>query len=204
MALADKRMTQLDMLALKLSGQTSDRSTPDRTPEGGSVFNSVAAEKNSSAVSNKRVRFEGDRDEAQLWPVKPEQPLQLRAAWEAPWQKYEKIYDLELGGPVAVAVRRARPRYLVHVRAFSTEATPAALHLFCCFQHRHIVAPLEAFTTDAGLHIVLEHMPVSLQRIVDSPAYPDEGQLAAILAQVGFHRFIGGKRTDVGTGCGRP
>jgi hypothetical protein len=30
-------------------------------------------------------------------------PLQLRAAWESSWEKYEKIYDVELGGPMEVA-----------------------------------------------------------------------------------------------------
>jgi hypothetical protein len=36
-----------------------------------------------------------------------------------PWRRYEKIYDVELGGPVEVAVRKAPPVELVHVRAFS-------------------------------------------------------------------------------------
>ncbi|PVH73135.1 hypothetical protein DL98DRAFT_538576 [Cadophora sp. DSE1049] len=26
--------------------------------------------------------------------------IQLRAMWESPWEKYEKVYDVELGGPV--------------------------------------------------------------------------------------------------------
>lgn len=37
---------------------------------------------------------------------------------------------------------------------------------------------------DNSLYIVLEHMPLSLERIVRSPAYPDERQLVAILGQV--------------------
>jgi hypothetical protein len=47
-------------------------------------------------------------------------PLQLRAAWESPWVKYEKIYDTELGGQMEVAVRRAPPVKLVSVRVFAT------------------------------------------------------------------------------------
>lgn len=46
--------------------------------------------------------------------------LQLRTTWESPWEKYEKFYDVELGGPVEVAVRKAAPVELVHVRAFVT------------------------------------------------------------------------------------
>ena len=113
-------------------------------------------------------------------------PLQLRAAWESPWEKYEKVYDVELGGTVEVAVRKASPVELVHVRTFSTAASAKALHLYGQLQHRNLVLALEAFTTDNGLYIVLEHMPVSLERIVRSPAYPDERQLAALLGQVGF------------------
>ena len=113
-------------------------------------------------------------------------PLQLRAAWESPWGKYEKIYDVELGGPVEVAVRKIPPVELIHVRAFATHAAAKTLHLFRQLQHRNIVTALEAFTTDNGLYIILEHIPISLERIVRSPAYPDERQLAAIFGQVSF------------------
>ena len=115
-----------------------------------------------------------------------EWPLQLRAAWESPWGKYEGVYDVELGGTVEVAARKASPVELVHVRAFSTEAPAKKLHLFRQLRHQNIVTAVEAFTTDNGLYIFLEHMPVSLERIVRSPAYPDERQLAAILGQVSF------------------
>jgi hypothetical protein len=62
------------------------------------------------------------------------------------------------------------------------------LHVHRQLQHRNIVTALEAFTTDSGLYIILEHMPLSLEWIVRSPAYPDERQLAAILGQVGFRK----------------
>jgi serine/threonine protein kinase len=113
-------------------------------------------------------------------------PLQLRAAWESPWEKFEKIYTVELGGPVEVAVRKAPPVELVHVRAFTTQAAPETLHVYRQLQHQNIVTALEAFTTDNGLYIVLEYMPLSLEPIVRSPAYPDERQLAAILGQVSY------------------
>ena len=85
-----------------------------------------------------------------------------------------------------VAIRKAPPVKLVNIRAFSTEASVKTLHVFLQLQHPNIVTALEAFTTDNGLYIALEHMPVSLEQIVRSPAYPDERQLAAILRQVSF------------------
>jgi hypothetical protein len=101
-------------------------------------------------------------------------PLQLRAALGSPWEKYEKIYNVELRGPVEVAIRKAPPVKLVHVRAFATDAAAQTLHLFRQLQHRNLVTALKAFTTANGLYIVLEHMPLSLEQIVKSPAYPNE------------------------------
>jgi hypothetical protein len=117
-------------------------------------------------------------------------PFFLRAAWESPWRKYEKIYDVELGGPAEVAVSKISPVKLVLVRSFSTHAAAETLHLHRQLQHQNIITALEAFITDSGLYIVLEHMPLSLERMVSSPAYPDERQLAAILGQVGFRKSL--------------
>lgn len=111
-------------------------------------------------------------------------PVLLRVALEPPWGKYEKIYSIELGGPQEVAVRKLPPIKLVHIRAFSSKASAKTLQMFRQLQHPNLVSALEAFTTDSGLHIVFEHMPISLEWIVRSPAFPDERQLAALLGQV--------------------
>ena len=73
-----------------------------------------------------------------------------------------------------MAVRKAPSVELVYVRVFKTQAAAKTLHLFRQLQHRNIVAAFKAFITDSGLYIVLEHMPLSLKRIVRSPAYPDK------------------------------
>ena len=83
-----------------------------------------------------------------------------------------------------MAVRRKDPIELVHVRKFLRPGPEKALHVFRQLQHDNIVTALEAFMTDDALYIVLEAMSISLERIVKSPAYPDERQLAAILGQV--------------------
>ncbi len=113
-------------------------------------------------------------------------PPRLKAAWESPWQRYEKVYDMDIAGPVEVAVRKASPIELVQIRTFSNSGAEKALHMFQRLQHRNLVAARDAFTTDHGLYVVLEHMPVSLEQIVRSPAYPNEQQLAAIIGQVSF------------------
>jgi hypothetical protein len=186
MGLSDRR-TQIDMLAL--AGARS----PTKVTERAVLYDSRGSTLKTDASSKKRVGSrEGALDASTGTEKVPSRtvrtttggPLQLRAAWESPWEKYEKIYDVELGGPVEVAIRKAPPVELVHVRAFTTQAAAKTLHLFRQLQHRNIVTALEAFTTDNVLYIILEHMPLSLERIVGSPAYPDERQLAAILGQV--------------------
>jgi hypothetical protein len=57
-----------------------------------------------------------------------------------------------------VAIRKAPPVKLVHVRAFTTQAAPKTLQVYRQLQHRNILTALEAFTTDHGLYIILEHM----------------------------------------------
>jgi hypothetical protein len=89
-----------------------------------------------------------------------------------------------------VAIRKAPPVKLVHVRAFTTQAAPKRLQVYRQLQHRNILTALEAFTTDHGLYIILEHMPLSLERITRSPAYSDERQLAAILGQVSLRHLF--------------
>lgn len=113
----------------------------------------------------------------------------LRASQEPPWNEYEKVYDLDLGGPVEIAVRRASPVELVHIRTFSRLTANKALHMFQRLRHRNIVAALDAFSTDQGLYVAFEHMPISLDWIVKSPAYPNEKQLAAIIRQVSLSRI---------------
>jgi hypothetical protein len=185
----DNRRTQIDILALARA------KSPTKITDRAVLYESLGSTTKTDTSSKKRA---GSREGASDAPTGTEKaltrtvqsaasgPLRLRAAWESPWEKYEKVYNVELGGPVEVALRKAPPVELVHVRAFATQAAAKTLHVHRQLQHRNIVAALDAFTTDDGLYIILEHMPLSLEQIVRSPAYPDERQLAAILGQVSF------------------
>ena len=88
---------------------------------------------------------------------------QLRTAWESPWIHYKKIYNLELAGPIEVVVRNVDLIKLVHVRKFMKLGAEKALHMFQQIQHYSMVTPLDAFTTDDGLYVVLEPMSISLK-----------------------------------------
>jgi hypothetical protein len=112
----------------------------------------------------------------------------LRTRWGSPWEKDEKAYDLELGGPIVGAVQKASPVQLVHVRAFPQRADTTR-SMIRRIQHNNVVAALDIFMTDEILYIVFEHMPLSLDQLVGCPAYPNEEQLAAVVVQVSSTRL---------------
>jgi len=183
------RSTKIDLLAV------FEAKAPNNVPERADLFDPIDSTPRADTPSRMTASSRGRASEDMTGTRKGQSrtvksatrgTLQLRTTCESPWEKYEKFYDVELGGPMEVAIRKAAPVELVHVRAFVTQAAEKKLPLYRQLQHPNIVTALEAFTTDNGLYVVLEHMPLSLEQIVRSPAYPDERQLAAILGQVGF------------------
>jgi hypothetical protein len=109
---------------------------------------------------------------------------ELEIKHESPWKRYEKVYDRELGGPVTVAAQIAHPCNLVVIRKFSEPSAEKALYMFRQIQHDNFIAALRVFMTEKTFYIVLEHLPLCLDQIVASPAYPNELQLAAMVGQV--------------------
>ena len=77
-----------------------------------------------NTLSKKRIRSPGDTSDtttgmgtiqSKVARSVASGSLQLRTAFESPWQKHETIYSVELGGTVEVALRKASPVKLVHV-----------------------------------------------------------------------------------------
>ena len=58
------------------------------------------------------------------------------------------------------------------------------LHRVC---HERFVSLLEVFESDTAWYAVFEHVVTSLTQVVNSPAYPTERQLAAIVGQVSLN-----------------
>jgi hypothetical protein len=110
-------------------------------------------------------------------------PRDFRTRKGSPWEIYERVFDLNLNGPVTVAQRKAPLSGLVAVRAFPVKAAEKVLYMCHRVRHDNIVEVLDAFTTEKAFYIVTEHMPISLEQVVDSTKYPTERQLAAILRQ---------------------
>jgi hypothetical protein len=108
---------------------------------------------------------------------------------ESPWDSYERVYDRELGGPVTVATRNTPPSKLVIIRQFPGPSAEKTLYMFRQIQHNNFIAALGVFMTQETFYVVLEHLPVSLEQMVNSPAYPNELQLAAMVGQVSSCRY---------------
>ncbi|KAL5353547.1 hypothetical protein ACLOAV_001584 [Pseudogymnoascus australis] len=115
---------------------------------------------------------------------KPSSFTNIIARKESPWDFYEKVLDLDLNGSVTVAQRKARHSGLVAVRAFPVAAAEKTIYMHGRVRHANMVEAFDAFTTETSFFIVLEHMPLSLDQIVQCAKYPTEKQLAAILKQV--------------------
>lgn len=187
MPVTSKRHTQFDLLAL--TGAQSSPSLPEaaKSQHSGGILGKKALNKKRARSPEADVcetESDASKKTSRLDRFQTTEPLRPKAIKESPWKYYEKIYDLVLAGPVQVAVRRTDPVELVHVRTFANPGAEKALYRYQHIQHVNIITALDAFTTDTDLYVVLEAMPVSLEQVVQSPAYPSEPQLAAILGQV--------------------
>ena len=186
------RRTQFDMLGLKEADQlikSREQARPHNVgPPGPNLQEDDLTEKRAPSLDQYTLETHPKIYKARSTPEESmvKSALQLRTRREAPWNQYEKIYEVELAGSVAVAVRKSSPAELVHIRTFAKVEGEKALYMFKHLQHQNIVTALDAFATDDGLYVVLERMPVSLEQVVASPAYPNEHQLAAIIGQVHF------------------
>jgi hypothetical protein len=190
-------LTHVDFHALKANASSDvtakgSGGQPRRSP---SQADHPHSEDAASKLSTKRYRSPKDDDDdagktkmPKLSSIRESGTSALRdfiARKESPWEIHEKVCDLDLNGPVTVAQRKAPLFGLVAVRAFPAAAAERALYMYGRVRHANVVEALDAFTTETSFYIVLEHLPISLEQIVDGAKYPTEWQLAAILRQVG-------------------
>jgi hypothetical protein len=132
---SDRPLTQIDMLAL------AGAKSPTKVTKRAVLFDSLnpRSTPKGDASSKKRARSAADTSDVTTRTGKA-QPrtiesamsglLWLRETWELLWERYEKVYDIELGGPVKVAIRKASSVKLVYIRAFLTEASAKTLYVF--------------------------------------------------------------------------
>lgn len=114
--------------------------------------------------------------------------LPLTVKDESPWKTYTKEHQIELGGLVTVAERKHPAYGLVVVKEFSGPSAENKLsmlrHIPEIVQTSYFVSCVEVFHFENVLHVVSEHMTISLLQIVAAPRYPRENHVAAIIGQV--------------------
>ena len=102
----------------------------------------------------------------------------------SPWKIYEKGYELKLDQFVTVAHRKAPLQGKVVIRNFVEPDANRKLDMVRRIRHRRFVDLLEIFEFEKTWYAVFEHIVMSLVQLVNSPAYPNEKQLAAVVGQV--------------------
>lgn len=114
--------------------------------------------------------------------------LPLTVKDDSPWKTYNKEYQVELGGLVTVAERKHPGYGLVVVKELSGPSSESKLKMLrsitTIIQSGYFVSCVEVFNFENVLHVIFEHMTISLLQIVAAPRCPHENHVAAIIGQV--------------------
>lgn len=102
----------------------------------------------------------------------------------SPWEVYQPIFTCDLAGTVSISEHRRRGSKVVAVRSSSRTDGEELLHKYTRFDHINIISASECFSDNGVNHFIVEDLPISLEHLVASDAYPTEVQLASILKQV--------------------
>ncbi|OJD23046.1 serine/threonine protein kinase [Blastomyces percursus] len=174
---ADKRYTQFNL------GPLGDRRSPQSPAP-----NQPPNKRNGSPLQEpSRKLLKGKPRDLSLPAIvssgdRAQQALVVRN--ESPWDTFSRVYECELAGPVSVVERLVRPSTVLAVREFPKEVIDETLDRFKRIRHDNIILALECFRTADLLHVVFEHQPVSLDHLVACRKWPNETQLASVVAQI--------------------
>ncbi|KAJ5640354.1 uncharacterized protein N7484_008216 [Penicillium longicatenatum] len=102
----------------------------------------------------------------------------------SPWDIYKVIFTCELAGKVSICENHRQNSQLVALRTTTRLEGVELLKKYVRLNHINILSAMEYFKEDTSLHFVVEDLPVTLEHLVASDAYPTEAQLASILKQV--------------------
>jgi hypothetical protein len=108
----------------------------------------------------------------------------------SPWKEYEEVFQIKLDGFNTVATRRSVPCDLVIVKSFVQPTASERVDMLRLVQHRNFIALVDHYILEETSYVALEYVGTSLDHVVSCPAYPTELQLAAILGQVLFEKYL--------------
>ncbi|KAJ5642283.1 hypothetical protein N7490_006283 [Penicillium lividum] len=108
----------------------------------------------------------------------------------SPWDTYKLIFTCDLAGKVSISEHRRQDSQLVAFRTSKRTEGKELLTKYAQLRHINIISATECFKEESLFHFAVEDLPLSLEHLVASDAYPTEVQLASILKQVSFHTSI--------------
>lgn len=192
----DKRATQFDMLQAQAhfsSPTTAPEKQSDGAPQPQSDSRKLYNRERSPATEHYGPRkiLRGSPKPLQL-PTIVESGGLAQAPFVrngSPWDDYKTIFTCDLAGTVSISEHRHRASKVVAVRTSAAENAEEMLKRYTQFNHINIISAKECFKDNGVNHFIVDDLPVSLEHLVASDAYPTEVQLASILKEVSLCRF---------------
>ncbi|CDM29090.1 Protein kinase-like domain [Penicillium roqueforti FM164] len=187
----DKRATRFDMLQAQAhfsSSVTAAETQPHNfTDQPGHTQSSIKYQKGPAAQQDRsRKILRGSPKTLELPTIVDtgglaQTPL-IRTC--SPWETYKPIFTCDLAGTVSICEHRRRGSKVVAIRSSSRTDGEESLHKYTRFDHFNIISASECFKDNGVNHFIVDDLPISLEHLVASDAYPSEVQLASIVKQV--------------------
>ncbi|KAK9607396.1 hypothetical protein V6Z93_000943 [Aspergillus fumigatus] len=102
---------------------------------------------------------------------------------EPPWKTFEKCYECDLAGTVAVCVPRSGRRSVWAIRRYPSKDANRILKILRSTHHKNVIAVSECFHPSEAFYTLSNFHPLTLDHIVACKAFPNQQQLAAIMSQ---------------------
>lgn len=182
----NKRATRFDMLQVQAySPQTQGlENTADQY---------TGAHKSHKKQENPDAKQGRSRKILKGTPKPLKLPTIAKSGWLAPvvrngspWDSYKAIFTCELAGTVSICENRGQSSKLVAIRSSARPDGEEMLRKYVTLRHINIMSAIECFKGDEWFYFLVEDLPVTLEHLVASDAYPTEAQLASILKQVSY------------------
>lgn len=126
-----------------------------------------------------------------LPPIAEAGGLSLLIEDRSPWDLYRTYFECELAGTVYICESRREASDLVAVRSYKSSDGELMLKKYRQLRHVNVLTAMECFRYQEIYYFVVEDLPISLEHVVASDAFPTESQLGCILRQVSRLYFGG-------------
>ncbi|KMU81601.1 hypothetical protein CISG_09214 [Coccidioides immitis RMSCC 3703] len=110
--------------------------------------------------------------------------LSLITRSESPWDTFCPIFKCQLASTVILSVHHTQPSRVVAIWEYPMEMMDKVVQRSCHICHENILSTRECYVDGDLLYAVVNDLPLTLENLVASSAYPNEQELASIISQV--------------------